>query len=146
MLFKFRADIELNNIHELSVKSLADRGIRLLLADLDNTLADYLTEEPDDKVREWVKSLSDCGITLAVVSNNKQERVERFCSPLGISYYWKSGKPRRRALFAAMEEVGADVLSTALIGDKYITDIMGAKRAGILSIKVKPIGKRRLFE
>ena len=146
MLFKFRADIELNNIHELSVKSLADRGIRLLLADLDNTLADYLTEEPDDKVREWVKSLSDCGITLAVVSNNKQERVEKFCSPLGINYYWKSGKPRRRTLRAAMEKAGADKNSTALIGDKYITDIMGAKRAGILSIKVKPIGKRRLFE
>lgn len=142
----FRADIELNNIYELPVKTLVDKGIRLLLADLDNTMADYLTEEPGEKVREWIKSLSDFGITLAVVSNNKQERVEKFCKPLGIDYYWKSGKPSRRTLFAAMDKTGADVASTAFIGDKYITDIMGAKRAGILSIKVKPIGKRRLFE
>ena len=125
---------------------MVDKGIRLLLADLDNTIADYLTEVPNETVLNWMKSLSDNGITLAVVSNNKQVRVETFCKPLGIDYYWRSKKPRRGTLFTAIEKAGVKVEETALIGDKYITDIMGAKRAGILSIKVKPIGKRRLFE
>ncbi|MBR5542522.1 MAG: HAD hydrolase-like protein [Oscillospiraceae bacterium] len=86
------------------------------------------------------------GISLAVVSNNSRERVEKFCTPLGIDFYWKSGKPRRRTILRAMEKLGGTKKTTALVGDKMITDILGAKRSGILAIKVPPLGKRRLFE
>ena len=45
-----------------------------------------------------------------------------------------------------MEKYGETRETTALIGDKIVTDIIGAKRSGVFAIKVPPLGKRRLFE
>ena len=146
MFSLLRADLEFNRAYELTGEFLAELGIKVLIADLDNTLAMYENEVPDDTVIRWAKSLSDNGISLAIVSNNKEERVKKYCEPLGIDYYWKSKKPSRKTIRRAMEKLGGTVETTALVGDKFVTDIIGAKRCGILSIKVKPLGKRRMFE
>ena len=45
-----------------------------------------------------------------------------------------------------MAELGGDKKTTLLMGDKMITDIFGAKTSGVFSIKVPPMGKRRMFE
>lgn len=46
-------------------------GVKLLLADLDNTLAPYGVAEPDDQVREWKEALAAAGITLFILSNSR---------------------------------------------------------------------------
>lgn len=146
-MFSFlKPEIKLNNIYELSGEMLAALSVSVLIADLDNTLAKYENEVPDEKLIAWARSLSENGVSLAVVSNNDRERVEKFCTPLGVDFYWKSGKPSRKMIRKAMEKLGGTRATTALVGDKLITDIIGAKRCGILSIKVKPLGKRRMFE
>ena len=146
MLSLLRADLELDRATDLTGEFLAEMGIKILIADLDNTLAMYENEVPDDAIVRWADSLSKNGITLAVVSNNGEERVKKYCEPLGVDYYWKSGKPSRKTIRRAIEKLGGTRDTTALVGDKFITDIIGAKRCGILSIKVKPLGKRRMFE
>ena len=146
MISLLKADLELARARELTGEFLSQLGIKVLIADLDNTLATYENETPDDDMKRWVKSLADHGISLAVVSNNKEKRVKKYCEPLGIDYYWKSGKPSRKTLRRAMEKLGGTRDTTALVGDKFTTDILAAKRFGILSIKVKPLGKRRMFE
>ncbi len=142
----FKPDIQLNNIYELRAELLSALSVRVLIADLDNTLAMYENETPDDAIVGWAKKLDESGISLAVVSNNKMERVEKYCKPLGVDYYWRSGKPSRKTIKKAMAKLGGTRETTALVGDKLITDIIGAKRCGILAIKVKPLGKRRMFE
>lgn len=145
-LFKpVEADLMLDSVFELSGEYLASRGIHVLIADLDNTVGKNSEKTPRDEVIEWVKSLRDNGIKLAVVSNNTMERVGKFCEPLGIDYYWRSGKPRIRAIKMAMERLGGTVNTTALIGDKYTTDVLGAKRLGIMAIKVNKLKKRRVL-
>ena len=146
MFLFFKPDIELENIYELTGELLASLSVSVLIADLDNTLAKYENEIPDEKLIGWARSLSENGVLLAIVSNNDRERVEKFCTPLGVDYYWKSGKPGRKTLKKAMEKLGGTRATTALVGDKFTTDILGAKMFGILSIKVKPLGKRRMFE
>ena len=93
-----------------------------------------------------MKDLRENGVSLAVVSNNGMERVEKYCKPLGIDYYWKSGKPGRKTIRKAMEKLGGTKETTALVGDKMITDILGARRSGVFAIKVPTLGKRRRFE
>lgn len=146
MFSLLRADLEFNRAYDLTGEFLSELGIRVLIADLDNTLAMYENEVPDDATVRWAKSLSENGIALAIVSNNGEERVKKYCEPLGVDYYWKSGKPSRKTIRRAMEKLGGTRDTTALVGDKFVTDIIGAKRCGILSIKVKPLGKRRMFE
>ena len=146
-LFKpMEGDLVLGSVFELSGEYLASHGIRVLIADLDNTVGKNSEKTPREEIVEWVKSLRDNGISLAVVSNNTMERVGKFCEPLGIKdYYWRSGKPRIRAIKMAMERLGGTVGTTALVGDKYTTDVLGAKRLGIMAIKVSKLKKRKVF-
>ena len=146
MLRLFKPDMKLNNIYELTGELLEAINVKVLIADLDNTIAKYENEVPDEKVRKWAEDLAAHGVALAIVSNNGRERVEKFCKPLGVVHFWKSGKPSRKTIRKAMEELGGTKETTALIGDKIVTDIIGAKRSGILAIKVPPLGKRRMFE
>lgn len=146
MVSLLKADLEFAKAYELTGEFLSQLGIKVLIADLDNTLAMYENETPDDGIKRWADSLTEHGISLAIVSNNKEARVRKYCEPLGVDYYWKSGKPSRKTIRRAMEKLGGTRDTTALIGDKFTTDILAAKRCGILSIKVKPLGKRRMFE
>ncbi|MBQ9985320.1 MAG: YqeG family HAD IIIA-type phosphatase [Oscillospiraceae bacterium] len=146
MLHLLRPDIKLNNIYELTGELLEAMNVTVLIADLDNTIAKYEHETPNDDVCKWAEDLAAHGVSLAIVSNNCRERVEKFCKPLGIVHFWKSGKPSRKTIRKAMQELGGTKETTALIGDKIVTDIIGAKRSGILAIKVPPLGKRRMFE
>ncbi len=141
MLRFFKPDMNIDKVTELTGEFLLSKGISVLIADLDNTLAPYSAALPPEEIKAWVKSLSECGIRLAVVSNNKEERVKKFCEPLGIRHYWKSGKPSRRTILAAMVSLGGTIETTALVGDKTITDIFGAVRSGIFAVKVRPIGR-----
>ena len=141
----FRADWRCRAIDEITPQALLARGVRFVLVDLDNTLADYDTPEPNDAHLAWFQALHDAGIRAAVVSNNKKERVETFCAPLGVPYFWKSGKPRKSALSPAMAAIGARREETALIGDKKTTDVLCARLSGVYAIRVDSIKPRSLL-
>lgn len=120
---------------------LRAHGVRLLLADLDFTLAPKSVHEPDDAVRAWLASLKEAGITVAILSNNRDpRRVQRYCAPLGIDFVGHAGKPRRGGYRRAMEKYAAAPEETAMLGDKLLTDVLGAKRSGVLALMVEPKG------
>ena len=96
-------------------------GIRLLLCDLDYTLAPKSQPEPDDALRRWLSEVQAAGVTVMILSNNRSPaRVERFCR--------------------AMARCGAAPEETAMLGDKLLTDMLGANRAGVLPLMVEPLG------
>ena len=137
-----RADIELETIYEITPQMLKARGISYVLTDLDNTIADYDTPIPTDAMRGWIKGMQDANIAVAIVSNNNMARVKKFCAELDIPHFWKSGKPRVRAIDTALLKLGGVREEAVMIGDKRSTDVLCAKLAGILSIKVKSIKPR----
>lgn len=141
----FRGDIELNTIYEIKPEELSSKGIKYALCDLDNTLADYDTPLPTDEVKAWIRGMNDAGIQVAIVSNNGRERVEKFCKNLDIKYFWKSGKPKRRAVNRALGVLGGTKNETVLIGDKRTTDMFCARISGVLSVKVKSIKPRNIL-
>ena len=123
------------------VAYLQKNGIRLLLCDLDYTLAPRSVLEPDEQVRSWIAALQNAGITVMILSNNRNPvRVERFCAPLGIPYEGQAGKPGTRGIRHAMARVGVTESATAMLGDKLLTDMLAANRAGVLALMVEPLG------
>lgn len=131
---------------EVTAEFLEEKGIRNLLADIDNTLAPYEQAEPDEALREWLGGLTAAGIRVALVSNNNAERVERFNGELGLPAYPKSGKPGKKTLLLAMKELGAERGNTAMLGDQLLTDSYAGQRLGLPAIIVPPIrDKRNLF-
>ena len=51
----------LETYEEITPEYLRQRGIRLLLSDLDYTLAPKYVPHPDDRVREWLRRMEEGG-------------------------------------------------------------------------------------
>lgn len=136
----FRAGFTADNIYEISGQALARRGIRLLLADLDNTLVPYGVPLPDTRLKAWRDELAAHGVTLFVLSNNRHEdRPRVFCEGLEVPYIGHAGKPKTPSFDRAMEQMGVSREQTAIIGDQVFTDVLGGNRAGVTTILVRPI-------
>lgn len=120
---------------------LRSLGVRLLLTDLDYTLAPKRQREPDEAVRAWIGTLRAAGIELVILSNNRNPlRVRRFCAPLGVRFVGHAEKPARHGYRKAMALYGARPEETAMLGDKLLTDTLGARRSGITALMVEPKG------
>ena len=126
---------------EITPDWLRQQGITLLLSDLDFTLAAKKTRRPDQSLRDWIAALRNAGIGFMIVSNNRSgRRVTDFCAELGIPYQGHAKKPGTEGLRKAMARAGKGNSETAMLGDKLLTDVLAAKRAGVLSRMVEPLG------
>lgn len=116
-------------------------GVRLLLTDLDYTLAPKRQKDADEAVKAWIDALHAAGIEVVILSNNRNPlRVRRFCAPLGVSFVGHALKPARRGYRRAMARFGASPEETAMLGDKLLTDTLGARRSGVTMLMVEPKG------
>lgn len=129
-----------SSIFDIRGPELAAEGISLLLADLDNTLAKYGQLDPAAQVLQWKDELAAAGVALFLLSNSrKPQRVGHYAQALGIPYVGHAGKPGTAGFFQAMERMGRTPAQTAMVGDQLFTDILGARRAGVLALMVEPI-------
>ena len=133
-----RPDYMFRTYDEISPDFLREIGVRVVLADIDNTLAPYEQPEPDERIRAWIASLAEAGISIAFVSNNGRERVELFNRTLGVPAYYKSGKPFKKNLVKAMEELGGTPDTTAMLGDQLLTDALAGHNLGARAVLIVP--------
>ena len=136
----FRARFTAHDIYKLTGETLARRGFRLLLADLDNTLVPYGVPLPDERLKQWRDDLAAHGVTLFILSNNRKEHRPRiFAEALGVPYIGHAGKPKTPSFVKAMKQLGVTREQTAIVGDQVFTDVLGGNRAGVSAILVEPI-------
>jgi len=136
----FRARFVAHDIYELSGEALERRGFKLLLADLDNTLAPYGVPLPDEKLKAWRDDLRRHGVTLFVLSNNRHKtRPQVFSEALEVPWIGHAGKPKTPSFVKAMERMGVTREQTAIVGDQVFTDVLGGNLAGVSAILVEPI-------
>lgn len=134
-------DTVYQNYRQITPALLQRRGIRLLLSDLDYTLAPKSTPRPDEALHQWLAQLQAAGIRVMILSNNRHpRRVELFCRDLGISYVGHAQKPAVRGFRRAMAQAGIPARETAMLGDKLLTDVLGANLSGITALMVEPAG------
>ena len=131
---------------DMTPELCAEKGIRGLILDVDNTFAPYEMPDPDEEIVAWVQRMREAGILLAFVSNNDPPRLERFNRSLGCLMFCNAGKPGTKALRAAMAAMHTDENSTAVMGDQILTDVLAGRRAGLEAYLVPPIkDKKNLF-
>ena len=141
MSFSLIPQMLLPGYGSLTPEMLRERGIRLLLCDLDYTLAPKSQREPDETVHRWIGQMRQAGVEVMILSNNRSPaRVEQFCRELGITYEGHAKKPRTVGFRRAMARCGVTPKETAMLGDKLLTDMLGANRSGILALMVEPRG------
>ena len=131
-------DAYLESAYDVPYEELYERGFRGILFDIDNTLVPH-GAPADDRARALFARLKAIGFRCCLISNNKEARVKSFSDEVGCYYVYKAGKPLPGGYLKGIREMGTDVLHTVFIGDQIFTDVLGAKRAGIYSVLVKPI-------
>ncbi len=142
MLKKFYPDNIIESVYDYDFVSLYNKGYRLLIFDIDNTLVKH-NAPADDRAIKLFKELKDIGFKTCLISNNKKDRVLSFFNRVNAdNYIFKAGKPKKSGYLEAMKSLGENNCTTVFFGDQLFTDVYGAKRLGILSIVVKPIDKK----
>ena len=146
MRFTLVPEYRFERFNDVTVDFLLSIGVKGVLLDIDNTMEPYEHPVPGDHVVAWLDSLHSAGIKTAIISNNEWERVNLFNEQLGLPAYAKAGKPFKKNLLRAMNDIETDREHTIFIGDQILTDVWAAHNAGIRAILVPPINdKKDLF-
>jgi hypothetical protein len=127
------------SIYDIDLEELKYRGIKGIITDLDNTLIEWNSLEASLDLADWLKHVEESGFQLMVVSNNQEERVRRFCQPLGIPFIHRARKPLRFSFKKAQKMMGLHHDEIVVIGDQLLTDVLGGNRLGYYTILVVPL-------
>lgn len=139
MSLNFVPDYRFEKFDMVTADFLTQQGIKGVILDIDNTLEPYENPMPGERVLTWLRSLDDRGIKYAIVSNNNKERVEEFNKNLKMPAYFKAGKPFKKKIICAMNDIGTSNDNTVFMGDQVFTDVWGAHNSKIPAILVPPI-------
>jgi len=113
-------------------------GVKLLMLDLDNTVAAYTEHIPPVGVARWIAEVMERGITLYILSNSRKKRVDTFAQALQIGCMKGARKPSPKGVRSTAAQFGFSSGESALAGDQVYTDVLAANRAGAISIVVRP--------
>ena len=76
MIKKLIPDKYYKTINDIPYTELYDKGFRLILTDLDNTLISYKETDPTIELHAWLKMVKEIGFEVIIVSNSKKYRVD----------------------------------------------------------------------
>ena len=137
-MFFLHPDKQFERFEDVTPEILQKNHVRLILCDLDNTLTERLSKYPAETLEKWISDIREANINIVVVSNNVfKKRVQRFCKPYQIECVWFAKKPLSKNLTKTRENLGYLKKNTIMLGDKYTTDVLAAKFAGIRAWKVE---------
>lgn len=122
---------------------LQSLGVKLVVCDIDNTIAPYEMPDPDAVIEEWFAKMKAAGIKFVFVTNNTSERADRFNRNLGLTVYPSAKKPLTMSLTRALKDAGLTPKDGAAFGDQIFTDILAGQLRGLKTILVPPIRDRK---
>lgn len=138
-LEKLMPDQYVESIHHIDIHFLREKKIKAVITDLDNTLVEWDRPYATPEVESWLKQLHKEGIQVTVVSNNNRDRVDKFCTPLGVRFISAARKPGNRSFLQAVADMNVSIEETVVVGDQLFTDVLGGNRLGFHTILVVPV-------
>ena len=142
MIDKFVPDMFYQSIYRIDYDKLKSIGIKLLIFDLDNTIATYNENIPRNEVKDLIDKLKEMGFNVVLMSNSGKSRVLPFRNALEIDSKASAKKPLTSGYKKIMKVYKLEANHIACIGDQLITDIWGANKMGMTSILVNPMSKK----
>ena len=153
MFRKFYPYEHIDSVFSIDYNVLYEKGYRGIIFDLDNTLVHH-GDNSNDKVDNLFKHIHDVGFKTLLLTNNDQDRVERFIKNIDTQYICDANKPDVSSYLKAIGMMGLKKNEVIYIGDQIFIDILGANKSGVASILVDfirlegetKIGKKRYIE
>ena len=139
MFSKYKPTWMIDAICKITPAQLKRLGIKAVLTDLDNTLIAWNNPDGTEELKTWLLEMKNAGITVLVVSNNKDSRIKRVVEKFDLDYVARALKPTARGFKLAEKKLGLKPSEMLMVGDQIMTDIRGANAAGIRNVLVQPI-------
>ncbi|MDD3383247.1 MAG: YqeG family HAD IIIA-type phosphatase [Bacilli bacterium] len=134
-----------NNFYNIDFVSIKNNKIDFILCDLDNTIVEHYVDLPNNKVVSIISLIKKLGIEFYLISNNKEDRVKKFCERINIKYLHSTKKPCTKKIKKFIKQNNIDINKTLVIGDQILTDIWMANILKCRSLLVEPATNSDLF-
>lgn len=129
-----------SRISQIDIKAdLFDQGFEHVLLDIDNTILSRATHDVPRDVMAWIARARDMGVSFCLVSNNWHESALHLAESINVPIVAKSLKPLPFAFLRALRKIDATRANTVCIGDQLMTDVLGARLAGMAAYMVAPL-------
>lgn len=138
----YKPDIYVKHVTNINYDVLYSSGKRLICFDIDNTLdvPDRMTSQLEPGIDNVIKEVKELGFEVLLFSNNSiEERVSSFGKLTGLPYVAWARKPFQKNYRNNEYIKRYDKEEIVFVGDKIVTDIIGAKRFGATAILVDPL-------
>ncbi|MGD9345285.1 MAG: HAD-IA family hydrolase [Candidatus Aminicenantes bacterium] len=139
-------DHEINSLHEIR-EILMDSDVESIIWDIDQTIVPYgKTIVPED-ILNLILNLK-ANFRMCFLSNfpHTEDRIKRIRTlekQLGIdAIFSKRRKPSPTAFHLALEYLKTSPEKTIMVGDRVLTDMIGANHIGIKTVLVDPLDKK----
>ena len=130
------------SVFAVDYEKLYENGFRGLIFDIDNTLVHH-GDDSTPEIDNLFNKLHEIGFKTLLLSNNGEERVQRFLKNIDSYYICNASKPKPGGYKKAAEMMNLKKEQTVFFGDQIFTDILGANLLGIKSILVDPFEKNQ---
>lgn len=130
-------------VYDIDFATLYANGARVILFDLDNTLASYDETTPTKKQLELNEKLRKMGYKIFIISNNRKPRTYLYTRTFQVDdYLVLSKKPFLFKIKKFLKKHNIKTEEIVMIGDQMLTDICCANRLGVKNIMVKSISRK----
>lgn len=131
------------SVLDINFKLWREQGISCVLLDVDSTITPLLETTVEQEVTDKLAQARKLGIThIALITNSPRRNEARIADiakqidadAFFIPQRFRERKPRPSLINQAMEKFGLLPGQIAMVGDKYGTDVLAAKRAEVARV------------
>lgn len=131
-----------NTVYDIDFVTLYEKGKKVILFDLDNTLATYQELTPNDKTIALGQKLKAIGFQIYIISNNHEKRIKKFTTTFSVDgYLTVAHKPFIKRLDKYLKINKLAKKEIVMIGDQLVTDIACANKLGVDNILVASLSR-----
>jgi len=131
-----------SSLDDIDLHGLIERGIRFLMLDLDNTLGGRRSGRLDKEVEPFLDRAEKLGMSVGILTNRRWAVEDDAVSLLRkrVPFMHSARKPARHGYLNLLDELGGTPAEAAMVGDRILTDIVGANALRIHSILIRRSG------
>ena len=145
-MYRLLPDIYQKDVFSIDYVALKDAGIKVILFDLDNTLAGCKEKTPNAQLKTLFDHIKGLNLIPLIISNQTKKKIAPYKDGLLVSSAYLSFKPLKYKYKKIMKQYKVKASQVAAVGDSLVSDVFGANRLGITSILVDSVGKELFFK
>ncbi len=135
----WRPDEYYSSVDRIPFEQYANRGYRLVLLDMDNTLMPHGNHRATERVKQRLSQIRQAGLRPVILTNAKRNRAACVAQDVDCEVVGMAMKPSAKGVCQAMRQQQVVQSQVLLVGDQLFTDIWAARCGGVHAILVAPL-------